>query len=637
MCGFVGFLSLETNDDLQQQTFLASKTIIHRGPDADGHYFDDNFGVSFRRLAIIDLTEAGNQPMVSQNQRYILVFNGEIYNFKSLQPLLGKDFSSLNSDSAILLELISKIGIDEALSKIEGMFAIAVWDKQKKQVTLIRDRAGEKPLYFGKSNHLFVFGSEIQIFKEFKNFSLDLDLQSIKSFTKFSSIPAPKSIYKNVYKVLPGHMIKVSMADVKNSLGNLKQLPYWRLTDSADSNLDNQNLILSGNSQDTDVLENLIENKVKDQMISDAPLGAFLSGGIDSSLVVSLMQKNSLNKIRTFSIGFEEHEYNEANYAKKVATHLGTEHTEFILTENDLYDNFYKVVDSFDEPHSDPSNIPTSLLAYLTRKEVTVALSGDGGDELFGGYSRHSFVPIWQKLNFLPSAVLNFLSHSSFRLLSIVEPLSSFSRTNIDKAYSVLGALRQATDLESLHTGFLSNPISQEFYKLDDSYLQESFFHDLSRFPDDQTKMMALDFLTFLPNLVLSKVDRASMSHSLETRSPLLNHLIIEEAFHLSASQKINAKYSKLPLRNILYKYVPKEIIERPKMGFGIPRSNFLRSRLRSAAIELPLSQRLESLDVFNLNAIGDFINKKFDHNCYHDEFIWSLIVLDRWLYKNVS
>jgi len=637
MCGFVGFISPQAQDDLRHQNALAANTIFHRGPDADGHYFEDNFGVCFRRLAIIDLTDSGNQPMVSRNQRYVLVFNGEIYNFKSLNSLLRKEFLGLQSDSAVLLELISQFGIHEAIQKIEGMFSIAIWDKQSKEVMLIRDRAGEKPLYFGESNKLFVFGSEIQIFKEFKKFSLNLDSQSIKDYTKYSCIPAPKSIYKNVFKVLPGHMLRISIGDVQESLRNVKQIPYWDITKQKTDTRDAKKKSSIDSPASSNLLEDLIEQKIKDQMISDAPLGAFLSGGIDSSLIVSLMQKNSIDKVKTFSIGFEDNDYNEANHAKKVAAHLGTDHTQFILTEKDLYDNFYNVIDSFDEPHGDPSNIPTYLLSSLAKKEVTVALSGDGGDELFGGYSRHSFVQLWQKFDLLPTSLLNLLSQSSFKLLARFEPLALVSKSKIGKAYSVLQALSEAKDIESLHKGFLLNSVSADFYNVIDETLSQNYSYDLSRFADDQTKMMALDFLTFLPNLVLSKVDRASMSQSLETRAPLLNHLVIEEAFKLPANLKINSNQSKIPLRNILHKYVPRKIIERPKMGFGIPRNNFLRGHLRDAVYSLPSSSRLDSLGIFNLKSIEIFLNKKFKLNTYNDEFIWSLIILDRWLEKNSS
>ena len=404
--------------------------------------------------------------MVSRNQRYVLVFNGEIYNFKSLNSLLRKEFLGLQSDSAVLLELISQFGIHEAIQKIEGMFSIAIWDKQSKEVMLIRDRAGEKPLYFGESNKLFVFGSEIQIFKEFKKFSLNLDSQSIKDYTKYSCIPAPKSIYKNVFKVLPGHMLRISIGDVQESLRNVKQIPYWDITKQKTDTRDAKKKSSIDSPASSNLLEDLIEQKIKDQMISDAPLGAFLSGGIDSSLIVSLMQKNSIDKVKTFSIGFEDNDYNEANHAKKVAAHLGTDHTQFILTEKDLYNNFYNVIDSFDEPHADPSNIPTYLLSSLAKKEVTVALSGDGGDELFGGYSRHSFVQLWQKFDLLPTSLLNLLSQSSFKLLARFEPLALVSKSKIGKAYSVLQALSEAKDIESLHKGFLLNSVSADFYNV---------------------------------------------------------------------------------------------------------------------------------------------------------------------------
>lgn len=635
MCGFVGFLSPVVDHSLSQQIASASNTLIHRGPDADGSFLDESFGVSFRRLAIIDLTDSGNQPMISRNGRYILAFNGEIYNFRDLKIFLGKEFSNLKSDSAVLLELISELGILKAIQKLEGMFSISIWDKQSKEITLIRDRAGEKPLYFGQSNKLFVFGSEIQIFKEFKNFSLEIDNLSIKKFVTFSSVPAPKTIYKDVYKVLPGHMIKISLNDVKNSLNNVKQFPYWQITDQQPDKEAAKELMKSGHLDNLQTIGDLIESKVVDQMISDAPLGAFLSGGIDSSLIVALMQKNSIKKIKTFSIGFEDQEYNEANHARAVAEHLKTDHTEYILTESDLYKNFYQVIDSFDEPHSDSSNLPTSLLSSLAKQDVTVALSGDGGDELFGGYSRHAFVPLWNKLNSLPGPLLNLLCRSAFQLISQFENLSFISKPNIEKAYSVLNAIDGANDINHLHTGFLSNYVCQDFFLINNSVLYSENIYNLSKFKDDQTKMMALDFLTFLPNLVLTKVDRASMSHSLETRAPFLNHHIIDQAFNLPISLKINSSASKLPLRNLLYKYVPQNIIERPKMGFGIPRKNFLRGYLSDAVHSLHSSYQLKKLDVFNLGEIGRFVDKKFQHNTYNDEFIWALIVLDRWLNKN--
>lgn len=615
MCGIVGFFS-ELSDKRIITTM--NETIIHRGPDAQRveSFRQDTLYFGHSRLSILDLSEAGAQPMRSKNGRYHIVYNGEIYNFKQIKSQLSREWAG-HSDTEVLVEAISEWGLDKTLSKIKGMFAIALYDSQEDKLFLIRDRMGEKPLYYGHLGKTFVFASELKAIMAHPEFKNSINLSSLSAFFSYSYVPQGESIFNDVYKLKPAHFLEYCLKS-----GSISLKRYWDITESY-----SQSTSLDFDEA-TNRLEELIEQSIKEQMISDVPLGAFLSGGVDSSAVVALMQKNSSSRIKTFSIGFGEKKYNEAEYAKAVAAHLGTDHTELYVTPQDALNVIPKLPDIYDEPFADSSQIPTYLLSKMTSEKVKVSLSGDAGDELFGGYNRYLMAGKIQKLNkFLPG----LLSRPVSEAIGLV-PASIWNNLNgvgVDKIFKlrrVLG-VRSENDIYDIlvkHWGRDLKPLKENVHVAGNVLTSGKSF---------QEKMMLQDCLTYLPDDILVKVDRAAMAVSLETRVPFLDKDVVEFAMKLPLEYKINQS-SKYILRQILYRYVPRNLIERPKMGFGVPIDSWMRSELREWAEDLLSEKKLEQHGLLNTSLIRSMWKQHLDKKANWQYHLWDVLMFQSWYFR---
>jgi asparagine synthase (glutamine-hydrolysing) len=650
MCGIAGvFSNTSLSFSLSESVKLMADAISHRGPDDGGVWFDNQKGValSHRRLSIIDLSTAGYQPMVSSTGRYIIVFNGEIYNHHDLRLLLNSDKDSLSwrgtSDTETLLAGFDQWGIEITIKKVIGMFSFAVYDKNSHNIVLGRDRAGEKPLYYGWQNGFFLFGSELKSLKAFPGFKGEIDRKSISLQLRYSYIPEPYTIYKGIYKLNKGCLLTINVNAAVTGFIN-DPFPYWSLSDVV--NKGNIDRFTGSDNEAIDALDVLMQNTVQNQMMTDVPLGAFLSGGIDSSLIVSLMQSQSTYPVKTFSIGFNEMEYNEALHAKAISSYLGTDHTELYVSPRDAMNVIPLLPYIYDEPFSDPSQIPTYLLAKLTRQKVTVSLSGDAGDELFGGYNRYYWLhTIWRYVGFLPlpirrilQRVLLFTSPGGWNhLLSTLGVLlpSNLRHMNIgDKIHKVANLIDSDSSLDmysklvshgmesmSLVKGVTGDPVTT---------LNGQLFngHDIEFIE----KMMYLDSITYLPDDILVKVDRAAMASSLETRIPMLDHRIIEFSWRLPLHMKIRDGQSKWILRQLLYKYIPKDLVERPKTGFGIPIGLWLRGPLRDWAENLLDESRLNNEGYLHSDKIRDKWTEHVLGKRNWQDLLWNILMFQAWL-----
>jgi len=618
MCGIVGFLGGNATGaaaDEQLATRMAD-ALIARGPDSSGVWVDSERRIAFghRRLAIIDVSACGHQPMHSRSERYVIAFNGEIYNHLLLRDALEREGRAGgwrgHSDTETLLAAFDAWGIVPAIEKLIGMFAIAVWDRDQQSLTLARDRIGEKPLYYGWQGDgrqaAFLFGSELKGLRLHPAFQHEICRGAISLQLRHNCIPAPHSIYQGIHKLGAGEVLTVSLAAPQPRIAK-----YWSATRIA---LDGKAAPdLRSPAAAVDALETLLTDAIGKQMMSDVPLGAFLSGGIDSSTVVALMQRQSARPVKTFTMGFEEETYNEAVHAKAVARHLGTDHTELYVTARDAVGVIDRLPQIYDEPFSDSSQIPTFLVAQLARQDVTVALSGDGGDELFSGYNRyHMTATLWSRLAATPMPLRRAARTG----------LTAVSEAGWNKIARVAGGLLPATMRLSnlgakLHkgAGVLESTSSDDLYRTLTSHWRDpaavviggaepptlltGAAPDLSAL-DSIERMMLLDLLTYLPDDVLTKVDRAAMAVSLETRVPFLDHRVVEFAWRLPQSLKQRDGQSKWILRQVLDRHVPRELIERPKMGFGVPIGKWLRGPLRDWAAALLDESRLRREGFFD-------------------------------------
>ena len=620
-----------------------TRALVHRGPDDGGEWWDDNIavGLGHRRLSILDLSSAGHQPMVSACRRFVIAFNGEIYNHLEIREQLGVSEWRGHSDTETLLSAISRWGVRRALELTVGMFAFALWDRKAGKLTLARDRFGEKPLYYGEIGGLLLFASELKAIKAASLFDLRINRDALKRLMKFNYIPAPFSIYERVWKLLPGTFLEI---DPRELGGKVLATPteYWSMCDSVRrARLDP----FTGSEADaTDQLDGLLRRAVKRQMISDVPLGAFLSGGIDSSTIVALMQAQSSRPVRTFTIGFHEEEFNEARYAASIARHLGTDHSELYVEPQTALDVIPNLPQMFDEPFSDSSQIPTFLVAQLARRQVTVSLSGDAGDELFGGYNRYFLAAqMWQKIGSVP----RFIRRSSALALTAISPAlwnrmaralgplvpGNLRQHNIgDKVHKLAGVLALLSP-EQLYDRLVShweNPAALVKGSGPESCavsLQSEFILDLE-FPE---RMMLIDSLTYLPDDILVKVDRSAMSVSLETRVPFLDHSIAEFAWRLPMSMKINGTDGKRILRKVLYRYVPQALMERPKMGFGVPIEHWLRGALRDWAETLLDEARLTREGFFEPRLIRERWTEHLSGRRNWHYYLWDVLMFQAW------
>ncbi len=654
MCGITGFIQNASFSKADAENTIESMTekLIHRGPDSCGNWISDNSQVAlgFRRLAILDLSPAGSQPMISRSGRFILVFNGEIYNHQELRKTLNNISSRSwkgHSDSETLLDCFEEFGVKETFQKLTGMFAIAVVDNMTNTMILARDRLGEKPLYYGLVDNNLVFGSELKAIKTFPHFSNSISKESIAEYLKYNYIPAPKSIYKDIFKLIPGSYLEFNIDNFNGDLNN--ETKFWSLSESINKG---KSSIITDTSKALDSVDKVLSDSINLQMQSDVPLGSFLSGGIDSSLVTALMQKSSIEKIKTFTIGFEEDSFNEAQYAKKVANHIGTDHTEIILTSNDALDLIQKLPYIYDEPFADSSQIPTHLVSLAAKKSLTVALTGDGGDEIFGGYNRHFWVQrLWDKVSMFPPSLRIFAGKILLYFPTdgwmILEKLFN-SFTSPEKGINQLGTkvqkfgsiLKNSMGVDEMYFNLISTNIDlkdlikglpQDFIS-DQSNFLLSKRKEVPIFKNFSEEMMYWDTLTYLPDDILCKVDRASMATSLETRAPFLDHKLIELAWRLPIEMKIKNNTGKLILRQLLNNYVPKNLIDRPKIGFGLPVGDWLRGPLRDWAEDLLDESQMISDGYFYPDPIHQIWREHLSRKLDWTGFLWSILMFQSWL-----
>ena len=636
MCGIVGYWNKQgANVSTVEQMALR---IQHRGPDSAGTWLnkEGELAMAHRRLAVLDLSPAGHQPMLSPCNRFVLTFNGEIYNHLELRVELERQGGNFNwrgsSDTETLLAALRYWGLEKTLKKLNGMFAFALWDNVEKTLSLARDRMGEKPLYYGHNNGCFFFGSELKVFKAHPQWQAEIDRDALALFMRHNNVPAPWSIYKGIKKLSPAHYVVITDSGRQVS----KPYCYWNLVEIAE-----QEAVTDDAESLTDGLDSLLRESIKSRMASDVPLGAFLSGGFDSTIVTALMQAQSTKPIKTFTIGFNEQGYNEATHAKAVAKHLGTEHTELYVTPAEAMGVIPQLPSIWDEPFSDSSQIPTLLVSQLARQHVTVSLSGDGGDELFYGYSRYELGNnIWSKLRLLPFPARQLMA--SFMQVfpgKSVEYLMQFlpKRFQIpnfaDRLPKFAGVIKQKSA-----AGYYQNLISH--WKHPDQLVlgatePETIFNHSDRQPkltDFREQMMFLDSVTYLPDDILTKVDRASMAVSLEARVPLLDHRVVEFAWKLPMSMKNKNGKGKHILREVLYRYVPRELMERPKMGFGVPIDEWLRGPLREWGEELLSEKRLREEGFFNPVPIRKMWQEHVSGKRRWHYYLWDVLMFQAWL-----
>jgi len=603
MCGFAGLLSSAgfTRDELTDHANRMIGPIAHRGPDDSGTWLNERAGIAlgFRRLAILDLSPSGHQPMRSSSGRFVVTFNGEVYNYRDLRRELeafGHRFQG-QSDTEVMLAAFEQWGIDQAVRRFAGMFAIAVWDEQQRALTLVRDRLGKKPLYVYREPGLITFGSELKALLAGPSFDRSIDFDAVAAYLRYLCVPSPATIFARAIKLPPAHLLTVT--DPGAPLPAPRS--YWSLEQIARDGLDNP---FTGSEADAvDALESALGNAVRSRLRSDVPLGALLSGGVDSSTVVALMQEASTRPIKTFTIGFAEAAFDEARHAAQIAAYVGTDHSEMRLTGEDAHTLIPRLVDIFDEPFADPSQLPTLLVSQFARREVTVALCGDGGDELFGGYNRYLYgSQIMTRVNRIPRLVrqpvgagLGSVAATTWdrlhQLTSAVLPLPSehfgervHKLGHLLNAPSVSGMYRSLLSAWQQPEALLSRDLIAEVGSATD---RTAAIMDGASPPDVLDRMMLADQLMYLPDDLLAKVDRASMAVSLEVRAPLLDHNVVELSWRLPQSMKVRGAVGKRILREVLYRRVPKRLIERPKMGFSVPIDAWLRGPLRNWARDL--------------------------------------------------
>ena len=619
MCGIAGFIG--KSSDWQTEIRSMCDRIKHRGPDAEGIWSAENTEVvlGHRRLSVLDITSNGNQPMISSDCRYVISYNGEIYNYKEIEKYLIKKNIILKTqtDTEVLLEAIAEWGISEILERARGMFAFALFDRQENVVYLARDKMGEKPLYYGMVGRRFAFASDIACFEKMHNFSNSINQQALKLYFQHGYIPTPYSIYEGIYKLEPGTILKI---DVNNFCMTSKV--YWSIEDVAISG--QQNLFKGTERDAAEELERILKETISMQMLADVPVGAFLSAGIDSSTVVAIMQNLSNVPVKTFTIGLEDQAYNEAVLAKKIAKILGTEHTELYISEKAAQAIIPELGMVYSEPFADSSQIPMMIVSALAKQQVTVALSGDGGDELFAGYNYYEYVKnTWRQICQIPRPIRKMIG-GTFDYVPMISRMKMARK----------GEFLRCTSPENLYNWDRKRGFNQAIFK---QKIEAQSKNDECRnwiFDECQQNIMLMDLQMYHPDDILVKVDRAAMAYSLETRIPMLDSRVIEFAWSLPFQYKKNNGVTKKPLRNILYKYIPQEIMERPKTGFSIPINNWLvQGKLKEWAEDLITGIKVNNHGIFNYDEIYR-IWKIFSENGAGAETIWRLLVFEEWMQK---
>ncbi len=642
MCGLAGFLGglfCAGEDDALLRSM--SDTLIHRGPDDGGVWSDceQRIGLGHRRLAIVDLSFAGHQPMTSANGRFVIVFNGEIYNHLALRAALGRNVGWRgHSDTETLLAGIAAWGLEATLKKSIGMFAIALWDRHTRVLTLARDRLGEKPLYYGwqgsGNRRVFLFGSELKALKKHPLFSAGIDRGALCLLLRHNYIPAPYSIYQNIYKLEPGSLLSVSITEPVPKL--------WKYWDATTVAIAGAATPYAGTAHEAvDALEVLAKDAVRHQMMADVPLGAFLSGGVDSSTVVALMQAQSARPVKTFTIGFNEPGYNEAEHAHAVAKHLGTDHAELYVTHQDAMAVIPRLPDLYSEPFADSTQIPNVLLSQLAKRHVTVSLSGDAGDELFCGYDRYLLTQNqWHKLSVVPGLLRSFAA----RCISVWPPAAWDRCANLafgterlcmtgERMHKRAGLLSSAT-VDALYLKRVSHTDNPSEWVIDGTEPPTGLPGRTGNLTGLQAmeRMMALDTISYLPDDILAKVDRAAMGVSLETRVPFLDHRLVEFAWRLPLDFKMRQGQSKWVLREVLYRYLPRELMDRPKQGFSVPLGDWLRGPLRAWAESLLDESRLRREGYFHSRPIRQIWAAHLSGKRDWMPQLWNVLMFQAWL-----
>jgi asparagine synthase (glutamine-hydrolysing) len=637
MCGIAGFVTGHPQSAALQLSNIAGNmngSLRHRGPDDEGVWIDSETGTALvhRRLSIIDLSPAGHQPMISADGRYVIIFNGEVYSYEDIRPSLtarGVSFRG-HSDTEVILESIAAFGIEATLPQMIGMFAIAIWDRRERALTLIRDRLGIKPVYWAKFGDLFLFGSELKALRAHPGWTPRINRNATASFMRHNYIPAPHTIYEGVYKLEPGTMLTLPWK------GEPRITRYWNAREIALSGL--RQPIQGSDTELTTALELQLKDAVKRRLIADVPLGAFLSGGVDSSTVVALMQDAHPGAVKTFTIGFDIPGFDEASHAAAVARHLGTEHTELTVTAQQALDVIPQLPEWFDEPFADSSQIPTYLVSAMTRRHVTVALSGDGGDELFAGYNRYQLTQrFWRGLSLLPrgfrralAAGLTSVSPEAWsRLLSFIPTqVPGQAGDKVHKLASVLGLPDGDAIYRRLLTHWEPDEVMQGAEEPKGIIWDPAVVKDMPNLLD---RMQFLDLVTYLPDDILTKVDRASMAVALEARVPIIDHRVVEFAWRLPQSAKIRGGQTKWLLRQVLYRYVPPHLIERPKMGFGVPLAEWLRGPLRDWAENLLSERRLRDGGLFDTAQVRRHWAGHLSGRNNWQYLLWDVLMFEAW------
>lgn len=643
MCGITGILDLDgaSEDALRSDVERMTASLSHRGPDDSGLWFDPHHGVALghRRLSILDLTSGGHQPMQSGDGRYVMTYNGEIYNFRALRAeleALGQVFRS-QSDTEVLLGAFCRWGVDQAMSRLVGMFAFALWDRQERTLTLGRDRLGKKPLYYGWQGRRLLFASELKAFRRVAGFSAPVNRDALALYLRYGYVPAPYSIYQGFKKVLPAHLITFDRVNPPENR------PYWSLREVAEES--SAHPLDASMPELVEGLDAVLRDAVLLRLESDVPLGAFLSGGVDSSTVVALMQAQSNHPVRTFTIGFHRSSYNEASEARRVASHLGTDHTELYVTPAETHEVIPLLPRLYDEPFGDSSGIPSYLVARLARAHVTVSLSGDGGDELFAGYNRHIWVPrLWRAMGWIPEEVRWLLS----RGLTVLSPAAW------ERVFSGLGKflprrfrLRVPGDKTKKLADILCCNGRESMYRTLVSWWKDPAELVLggsepevlltdpgswARLAHSERHMMYLDACTYLPDDILAKVDRATMAVGLEARTPLLDHRVIEYAWRLPLSSLTYGGHGKGILREVLKRYLPVHLFDRAKMGFGVPIGEWLRGPLKTWAEALLEPARMHREGFLRPEPIRRLWQQHQAGTADGQHPLWAVLMFQAWL-----
>jgi asparagine synthase (glutamine-hydrolysing) len=637
MCGLVGFRSKRRFEGFRRSLLDAATSLKHRGPDDSGFYVDEKNGVGLahKRLSIIDLSDAGRQPMSSEDGKVHIVYNGEVYNFLSLKNELVKrgHVFKTSTDTEVILGAYLEWGM-QCLQRFVGMFAFALWDERSETLVLARDRLGVKPLYYYQNSGDLAFASELKALMAFKDLCSEIDLESLPLFLHYQYIPAPRTIFKNTFKLLPGHYLVWS--------GNSPRIEqYWSAPHPKKidliENVDEDKIVSE--------LDALLKTAVRDRLISDVPLGALLSGGVDSSLVVALMQMTNSSPVRTFTVGFKEADYNEAAFASKVAKHLGTEHTELYVTPQDALKVIPRLPELYDEPFADSSSIPTFLICQLARSHITVALSGDGGDEQFCGYVRY-----WTTQSLVS------------RLGSLSEPLRAGAKwilghvpsgwvervyrpcrnlfpqelrvSNFRDKWEKLGKILVEDDVSDIYTMTISLWSKEEIYRVTRRKVPESRYEEIFKETEGWpllARLMKIDQETYLPDAMLTKVDRASMGVGLEVRVPLLDHRVVEYTSVIPDTLKFRNGTGKYLLKKLLARYLPTDLFERPKMGFGVPIDQWFRKELKGLLLDTLSPQRIKKEGLFDDRVVEEKVTEHLSGRANHQYRLWSLVVWEMW------